>query len=79
MALEKCDLTHRDIKPQNILIDKFDIELCDFGVSKILEEKTMNIMLKNFAQNTYHYDATAAGTPSYMCPEIIEGLREHKI
>ena len=43
MALEHLktqNIAHRDLKPDNILIDKnFDIKLCDFGEAKIIEEE----------------------------------------
>ena len=57
-ALSEChakSITHRDVKPQNILVNwDGNIKLCDFGVSRILYE-------------TSFY--TTAGTCPYMPPE----------
>lgn len=51
---------HRDIKLDNILInDHKQIKICDFGVSKILWNRTDLI-------------TEQCGTPAYIAPEIIE-------
>uniref|UniRef100_A0A915KEQ8 non-specific serine/threonine protein kinase n=1 Tax=Romanomermis culicivorax TaxID=13658 RepID=A0A915KEQ8_ROMCU len=57
---------HRDIKPQNILLDKTKsiCKLSDFGISKIL--------------STYTKASTVIGTPSYLSPEICEGKQYNK-
>lgn len=63
-ALEICHssknkVIHRDIKPGNIFIDKYDdVKLGDFGLSKKLAEDSI------FAQ-------TNVGTPYYMSPEQV--------
>ena len=54
---------HRDIKPQNILVnDRGEVKLTDFGISKELEETMGQCM-------------TFVGTFKYMSPERIENKK----
>ena len=51
-------MIHRDVKPENILLDKFtDVKLCDFGWSAEYDEGTRR--------------QTVCGTYEYMAPEIL--------
>lgn len=51
-------ILHRDIKPQNILIDNNIIKICDFGFARDLKN---NDLLNTFC-----------GSPLYMAPEILK-------
>jgi serine/threonine protein kinase len=56
---------HRDLKPDNILIDnELHIRICDFGSSRTFE---------------FGVTMTNAGTPLYMAPEVDEGHYDCKV
>ena len=67
--LHKRKITHRDIKPDNILIasrNQYIFKLSDFGLSKIVNNE--ETFLKSFC-----------GTLLYCAPEIYPGFRRAKL
>lgn len=59
--LHKMGITHRDVKPANILVNPDGmIKITDFGVSSAVDVPTMT-------------GNTLVGTPWYIAPEMIEG------
>jgi serine/threonine protein kinase len=70
--LQKNNISHRDIKPQNILIFKNKVyKLTDFGEAKKVGGKDGNN--KNILQNSLK------GTELYMSPLLFNGLRTGQI
>ena len=60
-ACHNAGVAHRDIKPQNLLLDsRFNIKLTDFGLSKVFESDADAIM-----KTTY------VGTRGYQAPELL--------
>jgi serine/threonine protein kinase len=59
-VLLDANLIHRDIKPDNILINDGVFKIADFGLSKRIRDPSLieNLSFK--------------GSPLYMAPEIIE-------
>lgn len=93
-ALAFChgiNICHRDIKPQNVLLDKNDnIKIIDFGFASIMEVedfeydisngKTKNNNKNKFGRMEARSDSmkklgTICGTEDYMAPEILNEER----
>jgi len=66
----RAGVTHRDVKPQNIMLTRDGVKVLDFGLAKTTtaatpEEATMSRVLTT--------EGTVMGTPQYMAPEQFEG------
>jgi serine/threonine protein kinase/Flp pilus assembly protein TadD len=58
----RLGVVHRDLKPQNIMIDREgDAKIMDFGIARSLESKGLTDT------------GVIIGTPEYMSPEAVEG------
>jgi len=71
--LQKANVSHRDIKPQNILVceggDNLNLKIADFGEAKKMINKSDNNTIKQ----------TIRGTELYMSPILFNSLRNKMI
>jgi len=64
-AAHEQGIIHRDIKPQNVLIDaKGEVKLMDFGIARVAEAAEATAMTQQ---------GMIVGTPHYMSPEQVQG------
>jgi serine/threonine protein kinase len=55
-------VVHRDVKPENLLIDRhLRVHVIDFGIARFFEDTTLTVT------------GALVGTPSYMSPEQVTG------
>ena len=67
--MQKKNISHRDIKPQNILVFKNNIyKIADFGEAKQIENMTINLLSNSLR-----------GTELYMSPLLFNGLRTGQV
>ena len=64
-CLQKNHITHRDIKPQNILIVNGQYKLCDFGEIRVMQREGIVVQ-------------RVRGSELYMSPILFYGLQDDK-
>ena len=65
---DSLSISHRDLKPQNILInDDFKVAICDWGISRFMET------------TDDHSFTTEVQTLWYRCPELLLGKKKYSL
>jgi eukaryotic-like serine/threonine-protein kinase len=77
-ALDKAHrkgITHRDLKPGNIMLTKSGTKLLDFGLAKLKQEGAPSIPDSQLPtmKSAITGEGTILGTLQYMAPEQVEG------
>ncbi|WP_228083684.1 serine/threonine-protein kinase [Streptomyces profundus] len=64
VAIHRCDLVHRDLKPGNVVLAADGPRVIDFGIARALEATTRTA------------SGVIVGTPAYMSPEQARGTAD---
>ena len=77
---------HRDLKPENVMLGPYgETLLLDWGIAKVLgqpddsptaSEEAAFVQLQETGHDTETQAGTVMGSPSYMGPEVAQGLNE---
>lgn len=65
----RAGVTHRDVKPQNIMLTRDGVKVLDFGLAK----STSRTGFEETLSKALTTEGTLLGTPQYMAPEQFEG------
>ena len=68
----RAGVTHRDVKPANIMLTRDGVKVLDFGLAKSSGPKTIGQSDATLVQGLTT-EGVVLGTPQYMAPEQFEG------
>ena len=66
----RAGVTHRDVKPANIMLTRDGVKVLDFGLAK---STAMDASMAETQTALLTIEGTVLGTPQYMSPEQFEG------
>jgi eukaryotic-like serine/threonine-protein kinase len=75
-AAHKLGITHRDLKPGNVMLTKSGAKLLDFGLAKVKRDVAGPVLSKEASACdpiSLTVDGALLGTVPYMAPEQLEG------
>jgi hypothetical protein len=65
-AMHGQNIVHRDLKPSNVLLEGVVAKVGDFGIAALLDEAAIPGLTRT---------GMVIGTPTYMAPELAQGVR----
>src|SRR5213593_3948318 len=68
----RAGVTHRDVKPQNIMLTRDGVKILDFGLAKSMPKTGPAVETLTTGLTS---EGTVMGTPQYMAPEQFEGKK----
>jgi Tol biopolymer transport system component len=72
-AAHRQGITHRDLKPGNVMLTRSGAKLLDFGLAKVVEPVSNGVDRTTRVVTNATVAGAVLGTVPYMAPEVLEG------